>query len=111
MELHRGAVVGAGHAPFAPPREGVYTMRGNRLYLALHSWPLGYVHLPGLAEEVTYARLLNDGSWLRTSVSDPDRQANVLTPAGEAPGTLTVHLPVRRPDVLLPVIELTLNAG
>ena len=111
MELHRGAVVGAGHAPFAPPREGVYTMRGNRLYLALHSWPLGYVHLPGLAEEVTYARLLNDGSWLRTSVSDPDRQADVLTPAGEAPGTLTVHLPVRRPDVLLPVIELTLNAG
>jgi alpha-L-fucosidase len=109
MELHRGAVVGAGHAPFAPPREGVYTRRGNRLYLALRSWPLGYVHLPGLADEVTYARLLNDGSWLRTSVSDPDQKANVLTPAGEAEGTLTVHLPVRRPDVLVPVIELTLR--
>lgn len=31
-----------------------------------------------------------------------------MTPAGEAEGTLTVHLPVRRPDVLVPVIELTM---
>jgi alpha-L-fucosidase len=52
--------------------------------------------------------LLNDGSWLRTSVSDPEQQADLMTPAGEAEGTLTVHLPVRRPDVLMPVIELTL---
>lgn len=109
MELHRDAVVGAGHAPFTPPREGVYTLRGDRLYLHLHTWPLGFVHLPGLADRVTYARLLNDGSWLRTSVSDPNQAPSQMTPAGEAAGTLTVHLPVRRPDVLIPVIELTLT--
>lgn len=109
MRLHRDAVVGAGHAPFTPPREGVYTRRGDRLYLSLFSWPMGFVHLPGLADRVSYARLLNDGSWLRTSVSDPDREADLMTPAGEAEGTLTVHLPVRRPDVLVPVIELTLT--
>lgn len=108
MALHRDAVVGAGHAPFTPPREGVYTRRGDRLYLALFSWPLGFVHLPELAGRVTYARLLQDGSWLRTSVSDPDRKADLMTPAGEAEGTLTVHLPVRRPEGLVPVIELTL---
>lgn len=109
MRLHRDAVVGAGHAPFTPPREGVYTRRGDRLYLSLFSWPMGFVHLPGLADRVSYARLLNDGSWLRTSVSDPGREADLMTPAGEAEGTLTVHLPVRRPDVLVPVIELTLT--
>lgn len=111
MRLHRRAVIGAGHAEFVPPREGVYTRRGDRLYLSLFSWPLGYVHLPELAGRVTYARLLHDGSWLRTSVTDPAQQADLMTPAGEAEGTLTVHLPVRRPDVLIPVIELRLAGG
>ncbi|WP_313355028.1 alpha-L-fucosidase [Microbacterium sp.] len=109
MSLHRDAIVGAGHAEFTPPREGVYTRRGNRLYLHLFSWPLGFVHLPALAGRVSFARLLHDGSWLRTSEADPDQQASHMTPAGEAEGTLTVHLPVRRPDVLMPVIELTLR--
>lgn len=109
MELHRDAVVGAGHAHAVPPREGVYTRRGNRLYLHLFNWPLGVVHCPGLADEVTYARFLHDGSWLRTSVTDPAQQATHMTPAGEAPGTLSVHLPVQRPDVLVPVVELTLR--
>ena len=110
MLLHRDSIVAAGHAPFAPPREGVYTRRGDRLYLHLFSWPLGFVHLPGLGGKVSFARLLNDGSWLRTSVTDPQQQASHMTPAGEAEGTLTVHLPVHRPDVLVPVIELTLSA-
>lgn len=111
MRLHRDAVVGAGHAAFTPPREGVYTRRGNRLYLSLFNWPMGFVHLPELAGKVSYVRLLNDGSWLQTSVSDPDREADLMTPAGEAEGTLTVHLPVRRPEVLVPVVELTLIEG
>jgi alpha-L-fucosidase len=111
MRLHRRAIVGAGHAAFPAPREGVYTRRGDRLYLHLFTWPLGYVHLVGLGNRVVFARLLNDGSWLRTSTSDPDQEATLMTPAGEAAGTLTVHLPVQRPDVLLPVIELTLAPG
>lgn len=109
LELHRDAIVGAGHAPFTPPREGVYTASGSTLYLFLHTWPLGHVHLPDLAGRVSYARLLHDGSWLRTTASDPDQKPSNMTPAGERAGTLTVHLPVRRPDVLLPVVELTLS--
>lgn len=108
MALHRDAIRGAGHASWQSPREGVYTQRGNKLYLHLFSWPLGFVHLPGLAGKVDYARFLHDGSWLRTSVSDPDQQADLMTPAGQEQGTLTVHLPVQRPEVLLPVIELSL---
>ena len=49
MRLHGRAITGAGHAPHTPPREGVYTQRGDRLYLHLFSWPMGFVHLPGLA--------------------------------------------------------------
>lgn len=108
MDLHSRSIVGAGHAEFIPPREGVYTRRGDKLYLHLFSWPLGFVHLPGLEGKVSYARLLDDGSWLKMSATDPSQQADLMTPAGEAEGTLTVHLPVRRPDVLVPVVELTL---
>jgi alpha-L-fucosidase len=109
MQLHRDAIVGAGHADLVPPREGVYTRRGRKLYLHLFSWPLGFVHLSDLAGRVSFARLLDDGSWLQTSVPDPDQHDTHMTPAVEAEGTLTVHLPVRRPDVLVPVIELTLS--
>ncbi|MGM1016064.1 MAG: alpha-L-fucosidase [Actinomycetota bacterium] len=111
MQLHGTSIIGAGHAEFAPPREGVYTRRGDKLYLHLFSWPLGFVHLPGLEGKVSYARLLDDGSWLKTSATDPAQQADLMTPAGEAEGTLTVHLPVRRPEVLVPVVELTLHDG
>lgn len=111
MRLHRDAIVGAGNAEFRPPREGVYTRNGDRLYLHLFSWPLGFVHLRALGRDVAFARLLNDGSWLRTSVSAPEQQASHMTPAGQAADTLTVHLPVQRPDVLIPVIELTLTAS
>mgnify|MGYP003418333513 FL=1 len=109
MRLHERSIVGAGHAPFTPPREGVYTLRGNKLYLHLFSWPMGYVHLPELAGVATYARLLHDGSWLKMSVSDPEQEALVMRPAGQAAGTLTLSLPIRRPDVAMPVIELTLG--
>ena len=84
-------------------------MRGNKLYLHLFSWPMGYVHLPELAGVATYARLLHDGSWLKMSVSDPEQEALVMRPAGQAAGTLTLSLPIRRPDVAMPVIELTLG--
>lgn len=109
MELHSGAIRGAGAAGLTPPREGVYTRRGDRLYLHLLRWPLGFVHCPGLAGRVSYTRLLHDGSWLRTSVADPEQPASHLIPASQPDGTLTVHLPVPRPAVALPVIEFTLR--
>lgn len=109
MELHRDAIVGAGHAEWSPPRQGAYTQNGRHLYLHLFTWPLGFVHCPSLGDEVLYARFLHDGSWLRTTVSDPSQQASHMTPVGEVAGTLTIHLPVHRPDVLIPVVELILR--
>lgn len=109
MRLHSASIVGAGHAPFTPPREGVYTLRGNRLYLHLFSWPMGFVHLPGIAGLVSYARFLHDASWIKMSVIDPQQEANVMRPAGQEAGTLTLSLPVHPPSVSMPVIELILS--
>ena len=117
MRLHRRSVVGAGSpdpelaaaiGPGLPPGV-VVTQRDDRLYLHLFAWPFGHVHLRGVADRVRYVQLLHDGSELRTSVSDPDQKAWNTNPGGQPPGTLTLHLPTRRPDVALPVVELFLD--
>ena len=52
-----------------------------------------------------YAQLLNDASevqWLGAQ-TDP----HFVPPVGET--TLTLHLPVKKPDVVVPVVELFLK--
>lgn len=108
MQLHARAVHGAGPSPHTPPADARYTARGDRLYLHLFAWPFRAVHLPGLAGRVEYAQLLHDAS----EVAIADRGAGEgqnLTPAGQPSGTLTLELPVVRPDVAVPVVELFLT--
>ena len=111
MELHADSIHGAGASSYTPPHNGLYTQRGNRLYLHLLSWPMTHVHLPGLAGKVRHARLLNDGAELKTTVLDQAAPEHIhLAPERQPEGTLTVTLPIRQPDgVLVPVIELFLD--
>jgi len=67
------------------------------------------VHLEGLAGKVEYAQLLNDASEIKMTVIDPQQQAMYTTPAGTPPGTLTLELPVQKPPVVVPVVELFLK--
>jgi alpha-L-fucosidase len=52
--------------------------------------------------------LLNDASEIKMRVIDPHQQAQNITMSG-MPGTLTLELPVQKPDVSVPVIELFLK--
>jgi len=107
---HNGAsVYGCGPAPFAPPEDCRYTMKGDRLYLHLFSWPFRHIHLPGLADRVEFARFLHDGSEVRREVISPGQEAFNTRLGGLPPGTLTLNVPVQEPDVLVPVIELFLR--
>lgn len=114
MGLHERAVRDCGPAPFTPPPDARYTLNrdGDRLYLHLFSWPMRHVHLPGLAGRVAYAQFLHDASQVRvqeTAAGAHDHTAAAgpgSDPAGE---TVTVNLPVRRPDVAVPVVELFLR--
>ncbi|GAA1647031.1 alpha-L-fucosidase [Actinoplanes couchii] len=108
MRRHSPAIHGAGPPEFTAPSGVTYTQRGDRLYAHLFDWPFGLLHLPGLAGRVRFARLLNDGSEIRFSEIPAGQQAFNLNPAAPEPGTLTLSLPVRKPDVALPVIELYL---
>ena len=68
-----------------------------------------HIHLSGMADRVRYAQLLHDASEVQRTVVDPSQAAQNTTTAGLPPGTLTLELPIQRPDVLVPVVELLLT--
>ncbi|MHC4789178.1 MAG: alpha-L-fucosidase, partial [Planctomycetota bacterium] len=109
MRLHGRSIYGCTQAPdqFAAPGDCrlTYEPGTRRLYLHVLSWPIQELHLDGFAGKVEYAQLLNDASEVRfkrreSSYGDADK-------AGA--DTLTLRLPVRKPNVAVPVIELFLK--
>jgi len=111
MRRHERAIRGCGASSYVPPPDCRYTQRGDRLYLHIFAWPFRHLHLEGLADRVTAARLLSDGSEIKMTVVEPGRQAQNTRMAGLPPGTLTLELPIQRPpNVVVPVVELHLSA-
>lgn len=108
MRLHGRSIYGCSASDLTPPVDCRYTQNGNRLYLHLFAWPFQHVHLSGLAGRVEYAQLLNDASEVRMLALDPHAKAQNMTMTGEE-GMLTLQLPVQRPDVAVPVVELFLK--
>lgn len=110
IRLHGRSVYGAGRSEFQPPPDCRYTRRGDRLYLHVFGWPFRHLHLAGLAGRVEYAQFLHDGSEVGMEVIEPAAQAQNTTLGGMPENTLTLRLPVQRPDVAVPVVELFLNS-
>lgn len=108
MHLHNRSIYGCTASDFTPPPDTRYTQNGKRLYLHLFAWPYRFVHLPELAERVEYAQFLHDGAEVKQFVIDPDQEAQNLTMTGTR-GALTLELPILKPDVTIPVIELFLK--
>ena len=108
MRLHNRAIYGCTASDYAPPTGCEFTQNGNRLYLHILAWPYKHIHLAGLAGKVAYAQLLNDGSEVKRIEIDPNAEAQNMTAKGKA-GTLTLELPVQKPDVIVPVVELFLK--
>ncbi len=109
MRVNGRAIYGATQAPDsfkAPPNSLLtYNPRTNRLYVHLLAWPMGEVVLPGYADKVQYAQLLNDASELRIST----RKNTTWISEDARAGDLVVRLPMLKPDVEIPVIELFLK--
>ncbi|WP_404943383.1 alpha-L-fucosidase [Rhizobium ruizarguesonis] len=110
MALHERSIVGCTQSDFAAPADCRLTQNGDRLYIHLLNWPYRHLHFDALAGQVEYAQFLHDGSevtWLRPSANT--LWANTQFPVGE--DQLTFVLPVRRPQIVVPVIEVKLKAG
>jgi alpha-L-fucosidase len=106
--LHGRAIYGAGPSDFDAPTDCRFTQRENRLYLHVFSWPFQHIHLEGFAGKVEYAQLLNDASEVKIREGDPHAVAQNTTSSGSE-GELVLSLPIQKPDVLVPVIELFLK--
>lgn len=100
MRLHARAIYGCTQAEFTPPPDCRFTQNGKRLYLHLFAWPFRHVHLDQLVGKVEYAQLLDDASEIIFREGIPE---------GESRPTLTLELPVKKPEAVVPVIELFLK--
>ncbi len=106
MRLHSRAIYGCTQSEFTPPADCHFTQNGNRLYLHIFSWPFRHIHIDGLSGKVEYAQLLNDASEI--AILEPGGEASHVTPnVGE--DSLTLEVPVAKPNVVVPVIELFLR--
>jgi alpha-L-fucosidase len=111
MRRHNRSIYGCTQAPeeFPTPQDCrlTYNPATRRLYVHVYAWPFQHLHLDGFAGKVAYGQLLNDGS--EVGLAATGWNASHATSQNEGKNTLTLTLPVRKPDVTVPVIELFLK--
>ena len=109
MKVNGRSIYGCTQAPagFKAPNGTLltYNPKANRLYVHLLAWPMGELVLEGYAGKVSYAQLLHDASELGLSTRT---RTTWLTEEGKE-GDLVVRLPILKPDVEVPVVELQLR--
>jgi alpha-L-fucosidase len=112
MKRHGRAIYGCGPAPegFRAPKDCrlTYDPETKRLYVHVFAWPIQHLHLEGMAGKVAYAQLLSDASEIRMIEGGPTDVAGAVEQRSQG-GLLTLQLPVQRPPVTVPVVELYLR--
>lgn len=106
MKVNSRSIYGCTAAPEEFPKPDncllTYNPKTKRMYVHVLNWPFKHLHLKGFAGKVEYAQLLNDASEIKFSQRKRAMMANEND-------TLTLLLPVRAPEVTVPVIELFLK--
>ncbi|MFH1905076.1 MAG: alpha-L-fucosidase [bacterium] len=108
MRLHSRSIYGATQSEFKVPQDCRLTQNGNRVYLHIFSWPFKHIYIDNMADKVEYAQLLNDNSEIKMQRHDPKKAHSHMSKKID-PRTLTLILPIQKPDVTVPVIELFLK--
>lgn len=108
MNLHGRSIYGCTRAPegLKAPENCLltYNPKTNRAYVHVLHWPMGVLHLDGFGGKVKYAQLLNDASEVL-----PSNRHGAWMASDSEDKNLTLRLPVLKPDVEIPVIELFLK--
>ncbi len=93
---------------FTPPNGCLFTqsMDGRRLYVHLLEYPYGFLELHGFAGKVNYAQFLHDGSEVLFTEKGSNHFSEGRTTGDDL---LVLSLPVIKPPVVVPVIELFLK--
>ncbi|MFA5328668.1 MAG: alpha-L-fucosidase [Prolixibacteraceae bacterium] len=108
MNLNSRSIYGCTQAPdeFQTPANSLLTYNPitNRLYIHLLDYPLQNLTLPGYAGKIKYAQFLHDASEIKMSQRTEHGMRE-----GESSGNINLSLPVIKPNVEIPVIELILK--
>ncbi|HOU13574.1 MAG TPA: alpha-L-fucosidase [Anaerolineae bacterium] len=104
MALHGEAIYGCTQSAYPAPQDCRLTQNGDKVYIHVYAWPFKHLVVPELAGRVSYARFLHDGSEIK--LKPEDWSAHQLQLSNDV---LVLELPVKQPDVVVPVIELTLK--
>lgn len=109
MRLNGKSIYGAGESSYVAPKDCRYTQVGeDRVYLHVYSWPLRHVQLEGLAGKVDYVQFLHDHSEIYFREFDPEQVATNKESVIDIEN-VRLELPVEKPDVMVPVIEIFLK--
>ena len=110
MKFHDRSIYGCTQAPddFKTPDNCLltYNPQTKRLYIHVLEWPFRTLHLPDYKGKIKYAQLLNDASEIRFR---PNNQGGSNTAESSGENDIMLTLPVERPNVEVPVIELFLE--
>lgn len=102
MKFNNRSIYNCTQAPeefTAPPNSLMtYNPSSRRLYIHLLSYPMGTLTLSNMADKVKYVQFLHDASEIRFG-----------TGRETAANDLTLQLPVQKPPVVIPVLEVFLK--
>jgi alpha-L-fucosidase len=105
MKYNSRSIYGCTEAPadFTTPANTLLTYNPvtKRLYVHLLAYPMGSLTLPDMADKVKYVQFLHDASEIRFRRGRTGR--------GDAQNDITVQLPVQKPSIEMPVIEIYLK--
>lgn len=108
MKFNGRSIYGCTQAPanFKTPANSLLTFnpKTNRLYIHLLSYPLQNFTLEGFKDKFKYAQFLHDGSEVQVAEGAGDWLKEKVKE-----GDVNFILPVNKPNVEIPVIELTLK--
>ena len=110
MKYNSRSIYGCTQAPdeYEKPHNCLltYNPETRRLYVHVLEWPFKSLHLKGYEGKIKYAQLLSDASEVRYRVNT---KSSGNTSETSKVGDLILNLPVDRPNVEVPVIELFLK--
>jgi len=108
MKYNSRSIYGCTQAPaeFEAPENSIltYNPKTKRLYIHLLAYPLQNLTLPNFKGKVKYAQFLHDASEIKIT----EKESLWIKEEGNA-NDLNLSLPVIKPNVEIPVIELILN--
>ena len=109
MKYNSRSIYNCTQAPdeFIPPDNSLLTYNPvtNRLYIHLLDYPMRWYTLKGYYGKVKYAQFLHDGSEIQFG----EPRHNVTHQETRAENDLILILPITKPDIEIPVIEIILD--